>query len=94
MNWLALNDNLVIELYEAEAVSDGGIIIPDTAKEKPDKGTVVSIGVDVKDKNIVNGSVVYMVKGAAAKNPVELDGKLYYIVKGYDVQLCIPPNQN
>lgn len=42
-----INDRVVIKPQEVESVSKGGIIIPDTAKEKPLRGTVVAIGASV-----------------------------------------------
>ena len=49
-----LGDRIVVKPLEAEAKSKGGIVIPDTAKEKPQEGKVVAVG---KGKVLENGSV-------------------------------------
>ncbi|MFP4477044.1 MAG: co-chaperone GroES [Desulfatibacillaceae bacterium] len=46
-----LNDRVLIKRIEAREKSTGGIIIPETAKEKPQKGTVVAVGPGRLDKN-------------------------------------------
>ena len=45
-----LNDNVLVERIERDSVSKGGIIIPDTAKEKPAQGIVVAVGPGKRDK--------------------------------------------
>lgn len=87
---LALNDNVLVEFFEAATKTAGGIIIPETVKQKPDKGTVVAVGNTVKDPNIKEGVVVYAVKGCSAKNPIEVNGKIFNLVKDYDLLLCVP----
>ncbi|MFS8083150.1 MAG: hypothetical protein ACMG51_06840 [Ginsengibacter sp.] len=82
---VALNDNVLIEFYEAAAVSSGGIIIPDSVQQKPDKGVIIAVGNTVKDPNIKVGNVVFAVKGCSTKNPVEVDGKVFNLVKDYDL---------
>ncbi len=49
-----LGDRVVVKPLEAEAKSKGGILLPDTAKEKPQEGKVVAVG---KGKTLDNGSV-------------------------------------
>lgn len=49
-----LGDRVVIKPLEAEAKSKGGIVLPDTAKEKPQEGKVIAVG---KGKTLENGSV-------------------------------------
>jgi len=44
MKLAPLDDRVVIRRLEAEETSEGGIVLPDTAKEKPQKGTVVAVG--------------------------------------------------
>ena len=46
-----LNDHVLVKRLEQESVSKGGIIIPDTAKEKPQKGRVIAVGAGKLDKN-------------------------------------------
>ena len=44
MNVVPLNDKIVVKRLEAESTTDGGIVLPDSAKEKPKQGRVVSLG--------------------------------------------------
>lgn len=46
-----LNDRILVQRLEAEDKSKGGIIIPDTAKEKPNQGKVIAVGEGAKDKD-------------------------------------------
>ena len=78
----ALQGNLIIKPCEADAISEGGIIIPDSVQERPNKGKVVSIGEDLKDKPIKVGSVVYHIKGAGTK--VEYKKEDYFIIRYSD----------
>lgn len=87
---VALNDNVLIEFFEAASKTAGGIIIPETVKQKPDKGTVISVGCNVKDTKIVVGCVVFAVKGCSLKNPIEVDGRKLNLVKDYDLLLLVP----
>ena len=63
----ALQSNVIILPCNAEDISLGGIIIPDSVKERPNKGEVVSLGEDLKDKPIKIGTLVYHVKGAGVE---------------------------
>lgn len=54
MNIQPLGDRVVVKPLEAEAKTKGGILLPDTAKEKPQEGKVVAVG---KGKTLENGSV-------------------------------------
>ena len=49
INFRPLHDRVVIRRIEAEAKTKGGIIIPDTAKEKPQEGEVVAVGTGIRD---------------------------------------------
>ncbi len=49
LNFRPLHDRVVVRRVESEAKSAGGIIIPDTAKEKPQEGEVLAIGSGVRD---------------------------------------------
>ena len=44
MNVIPLNDKIVVKRVEAETMTAGGIVLPDTAKEKPKQGRIVSLG--------------------------------------------------
>jgi len=54
MNIHPLGDRVLVKALEAEAKSKGGIVIPDTAKEKPQEGKVVAVG---KGKVLENGTI-------------------------------------
>jgi len=54
MNMQPLGDRIVVKPLEAEAKTKGGIVLPDTAKEKPQEGKVVAVG---KGKVLENGTV-------------------------------------
>ena len=80
-----LADRVVLKSLEAEEVTKGGIILASTAKEKPQKGTVVAVGPGTKDNPItvkVGDSVIY---GKYAGTEFHLDGKDYMIMRENDI---------
>ena len=85
-----LHDRVVVKRVEAEDKSKGGIIIPDTAKEKPQEGQVVAVGPGGRDEN---GKLIPMgVKagdrvlfGKWSGTEVKLDGKELLIMKESDI---------
>lgn len=85
MNIKPLADRVLILPTAAEEVTMGGIIIPDTAKEKPLQGTVLAVGNGTKDEEMVlkaNDTVLY---GKYSGTEVELDGEKYLIMRQSDV---------
>ena len=85
MNIKPLADRVVILPAPAEEKTVGGIIIPDTAKEKPLKGEVVAAGNGTKDEEMtlkVGDQVLY---GKYAGTELELDGTKYLIMRQSDV---------
>jgi chaperonin GroES len=76
-----LFDRIIVERKSAEEKTLGGIILPDTAKEKPVEGTVLAIGKDVKDLAV--GDKILFAKFGGTE--VKLDGKIYLIMKEIDV---------
>ena len=80
-----LADRVVIEPKEAETKTASGIFIPDTAKEKPQQGTVVAAGPGKKDEamEVKVGDVVLY--GKYAGTEVTVDGVKYLIVKQSDI---------
>ena len=80
-----LADRVVIEPKEAETKTASGIFIPDTAKEKPQQGTVVAAGPGKKDEamEVKVGDVVLY--GKYAGTEVTVDEKKYLIVKQSDM---------
>ncbi len=80
-----LADRVVVEPAIAEETTAGGIIIPDTAKEKPQRGTVVAVGSGKKDEPTtvkVGDTVLY---GKYAGTEVQLEGKDYLIMRESDI---------
>jgi chaperonin GroES len=85
-----LDDRIVVEPMEAESKTKGGIVLPDTAKEKPQKGKVISVGpgrVTDEGKRIApsvkkGDTVVYAKYGGSE---IEIDGKEYMILRESDV---------
>ncbi len=89
INVKPLADRVVIEPMPAEERTASGIIIPDTAKEKPQRGTVVAVGPGTKDvaMEVKEGDVVLY--GKYAGTEVTVDGKDYMIMKQADVLAII-----
>ena len=85
MNIKPLADRVLILPAPAEEKTIGGIIIPDTAKEKPLKGEVIATGNGTKDEEMIlkNGDTVLYGKNSGKE--VELEGKKYLIMRQSDV---------
>lgn len=80
-----LADRVIVEVAAAEEKTASGIIIPDTAKEKPQKGKVVAVGNGKKDEPMtvkVGDSVLY---GKYAGTEISVDGKEYLIMRESDI---------
>jgi chaperonin GroES len=89
-----LGNRLVVEPLEAEEVTAGGIVLPETAKEKPQKGTVLSIGPGERDDkgkriemDVQAGDTVLYAKYAGTE--IKMDGKKLLILKESDVLAII-----
>ena len=85
MNVKPLADRVLIEPAPAETKTVGGIIIPDTAKEKPLKGTVIAVGGGTKDEDMVLKEGDKVLYGKYAGTEVEIEGKKYLIMRQSDV---------
>ena len=89
MNIKPLADRVLIKPAAAEEKTVSGIIIPDTAKEKPLKGEVVAVGNGTKDEEMivkVGDNVLY---GKYTGTEVELDNEKYLIMRQSDVLAII-----
>lgn len=85
INIKPLADRVLVEPAEAETKTASGIIIPDTAKEKPQKGTVVAVGPGTKDESItvkVGDTVLY---GKYAGTELKLEHTNYLIMRESDI---------
>lgn len=80
-----LADRVLIEPAKAEEKSAGGIIIPDSAKEKPLRGKVIAVGKGTKDEKmeLEEGDVVLY--GKYAGTEVEIEGEKYMMMRQSDV---------
>jgi chaperonin GroES len=90
MNVVPLNDKILVKRVEAEAKTAGGIVLPDSAKEKPRQGTVLKVG---EGKRLENGSrAAFQVKvndrvlfSSYGGNEITLDGEEYLILTEDDI---------
>jgi chaperonin GroES len=82
-----LHNYVLMERIEETNKTAGGIIIPDTAKEKPQTGKVVAAGPGLKDEpvSVKKGDTVLFGKWASSANEVKLDGKDYILIKETDI---------
>ena len=80
-----LADRVLIEPAAAEEKTIGGIIIPDTAKEKPLQGKVVATGNGTKDEEMVVKEGDTVLYGKYAGTELEYDGKKYLVVRQSDM---------
>jgi chaperonin GroES len=84
-----MKDRVLVEPAPAEEKTAGGIIIPDTAKEKPQKGKILAVGKGKKDEPMtvkVGDTVLY---GKYSGTEVVLEGKTYLIMKEDDIYMVI-----
>lgn len=89
VNIKPLADRVLVKPASAEEKTVGGIIIPDTAKEKPQKGVVIAVGSGKKDENItvkVGDSVLY---GKYSGTEVTFEGEEYLIMRESDIYAII-----
>ena len=89
LNIKPLADRVLVEAAAAEQKTSGGIIIPDTAKEKPQKGKVVAVGNGKKDEPLtvkVGDTILY---GKYAGTEITVDGKEYLIMRESDIYAII-----
>ncbi len=85
MNVKPLADRVLVQPAAAEEKTIGGIIIPDSAKEKPLRGTVIAVGKGTKDEEMVLKPGDMVLFGKYAGTELELDGQMYLIMKQSDI---------
>ena len=90
MKFRPLHDRVLIKVLDSEAKTAGGIIIPDTAKEKPQEGEVAAVGPGAKTEDgklipmdVKVGDIVLFGKWSGTE--VKIDGKEYNIMKESDI---------
>ena len=89
INIIPLADRVIIQHAEAETTTASGIIIPDTAQEKPQKGTVIAVGKGTKDNSMtvkVGNKILY---GKYAGTELKYNGSDYLIMKESDILAII-----
>jgi len=89
-----LSDKVLVERVEAEAKTAGGIVLPDTAKEKPQKGKIVAVGEGRlledgtrKAVQVKKGDLVLFTSYAGTE--IKVDGKEYLIMDETDIMAVI-----
>ena len=80
-----LADRVLVQPAAAEEKTIGGIIIPDSAKEKPLRGTVLAVGNGTKDEPMILKQGDQVLYGKYAGTEVTVDDKKYLIVKQSDI---------
>lgn len=80
-----LADRVLIEPAAAEEKTVGGIIIPDTAKEKPLQGKVVAVGTGTKDEEMVVKAGDTVLYGKYSGTELEYDGAKYLVMRQSDI---------
>lgn len=85
MNIKPLADRVLVKPAAAEEKTVSGIIIPDTAKEKPLKGDVVAVGQGTKDEEMVVKQGDKVLYGKYAGTEIEIDGVQYLIMRQSDI---------
>ena len=90
MDFRPLHDRVVVTRVDAEEKTSGGIIIPDSAQEKPQQGVVVSVGEGARDDkgeripmDVVTGDRILFGKWSGSE--IKLDGEEYLIMKESDI---------
>jgi chaperonin GroES len=85
-----LGNRVVVEPLEQEEITAGGIVLPDTAKEKPQKGTIVAVGPGERDEDgdrialdVKVGDVVLYAKYSGTE--IKIDGKKVLILRESDI---------
>ncbi len=90
MHFRPLHDRVVVKRIDEDETTSGGIIIPDTAKEKPQQGEVIAVGPGARDEkgerialDVQAGDTVLFGKWSGTE--VKLDGNEYLIMKESDI---------
>ena len=89
VNIKPLADRVLVQPMEAESKTASGLIIPDTAKEKPQKGTVIAVGKGTKDEEmqVKTGDVVLY--GKYSGTELNVDGTDYLMMRQSDILAVI-----
>ncbi|MEI8202656.1 MAG: co-chaperone GroES [Bacteroidota bacterium] len=89
VNIKPLADRVLVEASAAEDKTATGIIIPDTAKEKPMKGTVIAVGPGKKDEPVTVKPGDQVLYGKYSGTEIKIDNKEYLIMRESDIYAII-----
>ena len=89
INIIPLADRVIIQQAEAETTTAAGIIIPDSAQEKPQKGTVIAVGKGTKDNPMTVKEGDNILYGKYAGSELKYNGSDYMIMKESDILAII-----
>jgi chaperonin GroES len=89
LNIQPLADRVLVEPASAETTTASGLYIPDTAKEKPQKGTVVAVGKGVKDEPMTVKEGDTVLYGKYSGTEIKIDGKDYLIMRESDIYAIV-----
>lgn len=89
INVKPLGDRVLVEAAPAEQKTAGGIIIPDTAKEKPMRGKVIAAGAGKKDEPVTVKPGDTVLYGKYAGTEIQIEGKEYLIMRESDIYAII-----
>ena len=89
MNIKPLGDRVLVQPTAAEEVTMSGIIIPDSAKEKPLRGKVLAVGNGTKDEDMILKEGDEVLYGKYAGTEIEFEGEKYLIMRQSDVLAVI-----
>jgi len=84
-----LGDRVLIEPQEAEVKTSGGIFIPDSAQEKPQRGKVVAVGSGTKDVEMEVKTGDMVLYGKYSGTELQVDGKDYMMMRQSDILAVI-----
>jgi chaperonin GroES len=85
VNVKPIADRVLVEPSAAETTTASGIIIPDTAKEKPQRGTIVAVGAGKKDEPMTVKTGDTVLYGKYAGTEITVEGKEYLIMRESDI---------
>jgi len=89
VNIKPLADRVLVQPMEAESKTASGLIIPDTAKEKPQKGTVVALGPGTKDETMQVKAGDVVLYGKYSGTELTIDGTSYLMMRQSDILAVI-----
>jgi chaperonin GroES len=89
LNVTPLHDRVIVKADAAEEKTAGGIIIPDTAKEKPQRGTVVAVGAGKKDEPVTVKAGDTVLYGKYSGTEISIDGQELLIMRESDILAII-----